>query len=88
LIALKLAWRNLKRNKRRTILTSSALAIGLTIMIISRGLLDGIDQQSIENLIKYDLSHMKAFAEGWLDQDFPDLDYIISGSDSLLKIIT
>ena len=87
MIAPRLAWRNLRRNRRRTALTISALAIGLTVLIISMGLLDGVDQQSIENLINYDLGYAKGFAKVWLDQDFPDLDYTISASDSLLGII-
>jgi ABC-type lipoprotein release transport system permease subunit len=85
--ALRLAKRNLRRNKRRTLLTASALAIGLTVLIISRGLLDGIDRQSIRNLILYETSYIKGFNRGWLDEDFPNLDYVIPASDSLLNLV-
>ncbi|MDP8239991.1 MAG: ABC transporter permease [Candidatus Hatepunaea meridiana] len=85
MIAFRLAWRNLKRNKRRTILTSSALAVGLTVLIISMGFLDGVDKQSIDNLVNYDTAHLKGFAKGRLDQDLPDLDYTIPHSDSLVN---
>jgi len=85
--AFRLAWRNLRRNKRRNILTASALAVGLIVLIIGRGVLDGIDQQSIDNLIHYELSYLKGFAPGWLDREYPDLEYAIPDSDSLLDAI-
>ena len=85
--AFRLAWRNLRRNKRRNILTASALAVGLIVLIIGRGVLDGIDQQSIDNLIHYELSCLKGFAPGWLDREYPDLEYAIPDSDSLLDAI-
>ena len=85
--AFRLAWRNLRRNKRRNILTGSALTIGLIVLIISRGFLDGVNQQSIENLVYYELSHVKGFARGWLDKEFPDLEFTIPASDSLLDVV-
>ena len=85
--AFRLAYRNLRRTKRRTILTASALMIGLTVLIFSMGMLDGIDKQSIDNLIFYDLAHLKGFTPGWIDQDFPDLDLAIGNSDSLLNVV-
>jgi len=86
-IAIRLAWRNLQRNRRRTVLTSSALAIGLTVLIVQLGLLDGTDQQSINNLVAYDVAHVKAFAPGYMDQDLPGLDHTLSGVDSLLSLL-
>jgi len=85
--AFRLAWRNLRRNKRRNILTGSALTVGLIVLILALGVLDGIDSQSIDNLIYYDLAHVKGFADGYLDQDFPDLEYTIQRADSLLTVV-
>lgn len=79
-----LAWRNLRRNRRRTILTASALCVGLTMMILSYSILDGTDAQSINNLVAYDLANVKAFTPGYLDEEFPDLDNIIENADSLI----
>lgn len=82
--ALRLAWRNLRRNKRRTTLTAIALIVGLCMFVISRALLDGVDSQSINNLINYDVSHLKAFAAEYKDQEFPSLDYVIENSSDVL----
>ncbi len=85
--AFRLAWRNLRRNKRRNILTGSALTVGLIVLIVALGFLDGIDSQSINNLIYYDLAHVKGFAHGYLDQDFPNLEHTIPRADSLLTVV-
>jgi len=85
---LHLAWRNLRRNKRRTLLTSIALTIGLIALINSRGMLNGIDQQSLQNLIDYDVAYGKGFAKGYLDTDFPGLDYTFQGADSLARCLS
>ncbi|NQT34927.1 ABC transporter permease [bacterium] len=87
MIALRLAYRNLRRNRRRTVLTASALTVGLIVLITMMGMLDGIDSQSIDNLIYYDLAHVKGFADGYLDEDFPDLEHTIPHADSLLNIV-
>lgn len=87
MIAPRLAWRNLRRNKRRTALTSISMCIGLAILIINRGMLDGIDNQSILNLTAYDVAHVKAFAPKYLDDDLPNLDYVITDADSLLSVV-
>ena len=84
---LRLAWRNLNRNRRRTLLTSSALTIGLVVLIIDLGLLDGIDLQSINNLVAYDVAHVKAFAPGYMDEELPGLDHTLSNVDSLLALL-
>ena len=47
----KLAFRNIFRFKRRTFITLSAVSIGLALLIISISLLNGIDKQSISNII-------------------------------------
>ncbi|HEB85363.1 MAG TPA: ABC transporter permease, partial [Bacteroidetes bacterium] len=81
---LRLAFRNLRRNRRRSLLTGIALGLGLFILVLMRGTLDGIQRQSILNLIRYDLAHVKAFAPGYLDEDFPGLDHVLLSADSLL----
>ncbi len=85
--ALRLAFRNLRRNRRRTILTGSALAVGLLVTVVMTGLLDGIDRQSINNLIAYDLASMKAFTPGYLDEDLPGLELTLSDPEGLLESV-
>ncbi|MCB9555015.1 MAG: ABC transporter permease [Deltaproteobacteria bacterium] len=56
----KLAWRNLGRNRRRTLITASALAIGTALTIAVIGLIDGMHAQLIHTLTRLDLGHLQA----------------------------
>lgn len=48
---LKIALRNIGRQKRRTILSAVTIAAGLTVFIFMDSMLTGIDRMSIDNLI-------------------------------------
>jgi putative ABC transport system permease protein len=67
-ILLKLAFRNVFRFKRRTFITFSAVSLGLAILIISLSLMNGIDKQSIYNIVNSQISHLKLFNKGYYDK--------------------
>ena len=48
-LLVKIGWRNLWRNPRGTLLTALALGLGLTLLLVSLGLLDGSHEQMIGN---------------------------------------
>ncbi|UGA56848.1 ABC transporter permease [Vibrio sp. VB16] len=50
---VKLAWRNLWRQKRRTFLTASALALALFLSLLVRTLQEGTYQANIENSARF-----------------------------------
>jgi len=85
---LKLAFRNVFRFKRRTFITLTAISIGLALLVISISLLDGIDQQSISNIINCQTSHIKIFHKGYFDRKdkFP-MDLTISRSEEVQDLI-
>jgi len=65
---LKLAFRNVFRAKKRTIITFSSVSVGLGLLIISICLMNGIDKQSISNIIHSQTSHLKLFKTGYFDK--------------------
>ena len=65
---LKLAFRNVFRAKKRTIITFSSISIGLGLLIITICLMNGIDKQSISNIIHSQTSHLKLFKSGYFDK--------------------
>lgn len=67
-ILLKLAFRNVFRAKKRTIITFSSVSIGLGLLIISICLMNGLDKQSISNIIHSQTSHLKLFKTGYFDK--------------------
>lgn len=48
---LLLAWRNLARHRRRTVITMLALAFSIAVLIFMDSMLRGIDQESQRNLV-------------------------------------
>lgn len=49
-LLLRMAWRNLFRNTRRTVITGSAVAVGLAALILSLALFEGVNAQMEERL--------------------------------------
>lgn len=72
----RLGWRNLKRNRRRTWITASTVALAVLLLQFSTALLIGVEQQSFDNLINYQTGHAKIYANGYFEErdEFP-LDY-------------
>jgi len=65
---IKLAFRNVFRFKRRTFITFTAVSLGLAILIVVLSLLNGVDKQSIENLVNSQTSHLKIFKKGYFEK--------------------
>ncbi|MBD3610502.1 MAG: ABC transporter permease [Gammaproteobacteria bacterium] len=64
----KIAHRNLWRNKRRSIITLSAISIGLAALIFVWGFVDGMNEQTIENSTTYLTGHIKVHKKGFHDE--------------------
>lgn len=69
----KMAFLNLARYKKRTMITAGAIAYGLLMLIIMRSLLTGIDSESITNLRLYETATGRIMVPGyWEDREtFP-----------------
>jgi putative ABC transport system permease protein len=73
LLLVKIAWRNLWRNPRGTLLTALALGLGLTLLLISLGLLDGSHEQMIGNAVRFGTGHVVIQARGYQDTGSQEL---------------
>ena len=65
---LYLAWRNLWRNPRRTLIAMAAVALGYVMLITLASLLEGMRQQMVENGTSLSLSHLQVHAPSY----YPD----------------
>jgi ABC-type lipoprotein release transport system permease subunit len=74
LLLVKISWRNLWRNPRGTALTVLALGLGLALLLISLGLLDGGHEQTIADGVRLGPGDVVIQAKG----------YQASNSDELL----
>src|SRR5580704_8803930 len=67
LLLVRIGWRNLWRNPRGTLLTALALGLGLTLLLVSLGLLDGGHEQMIANAVRFGTGHVVVQAQGYRD---------------------
>jgi len=73
LLLVKIGWRNLWRNPRGTLLTALALGLGLTLLLISLGLLDGSHEQMIGDGVRFGTGHVVVQAQGYQDTGSQEL---------------
>lgn len=62
---LRLAWRNIWRHRRRTIIIVSAMGFGLSLMMMYDGLVDGFNQAIYGNAIKVLGGNIQVHAGGY-----------------------
>lgn len=68
LFLLKLSWKNIWRNKRRTLLTVNAIALGVTFLIWGQNYYDSFHEQLIQNVIQYHSGHLSVSLPHYEDE--------------------
>ena len=68
MILVKVAWRNLWRNPRRTLITMFSMAFGLTFMIVSNALMIGMADQMVYYATALNTGHIQLHREGYLEK--------------------
>jgi len=80
---LKLAWRNIFRNRRRTFLTGLIIGIGLAAMIFVDAYVVGMKDTMISSATSSFLGHAQIHREGF--QDSQDADLTIARADQVVE---
>lgn len=80
-MVIRLAFRNLSRNRKRTILTTTGLSVGLIVLILAFGMMDGFTTDSVRLMMDYEVAHVKGYAQGYLEEDIKDLSMLIDHSN-------
>ncbi len=62
---LKIAWRSIWRNRRRTLISMSAVGIGLLLVITYSGILAGVLSDAKQQLDNVGMGHVEITAVGW-----------------------
>ncbi|MBN2039665.1 MAG: ABC transporter permease [Spirochaetes bacterium] len=78
-----MGWRNLWRNKRRSLVVISSISLGIFVMIFAMGFMNGFNVQMVENTIKTSLGHIAIHRKGF--QDDMKLDYNFKITDTILQ---
>lgn len=73
---LRLAWRNLWRNPRRTAIVLAAVAIGIAGSLLSMAVNYGMVDQMVRTAIETELGHIQIHAVGW--EEDPKLERMLA----------
>jgi len=88
---MRFAFKNIWRYKRRTIITFTAISIGIVAFIFMDSLLKGIHYESLRNFIDYESSHLKIYNKEFYkemsDDGFLPLDKAIDNYESVENLI-
>lgn len=83
---ITLAWKNLSRYRKRTIITAAALAFGLGLYIFMDSMLLGAEIESERNLIWYETASARIMHQDyWAEKDSLPLKYALDNTDELLE---
>ncbi len=77
-----LAWRNLGRNRRRSLITGSALAFGMALCIAAFGITDGLNAQMLRSLTRYELGHVQVHPREVVEE--PESRALLAAPEALL----
>jgi ABC-type lipoprotein release transport system permease subunit len=85
---LTLSWKNLSRHRKRTIITASAIAFGLSMYLFLDSWLLGAELDSERNLIWYETSSARVHnSDYWENRDRMELKHVISQPDRVVQEI-
>lgn len=91
MIFIKLAWRNIWRNKKRSIIVLISIIIGLVAIIFFEALSVGLTNQMVDNQIGIHTAHIQIHKYGFNDQKLiqnylPHSDHLFSDLQALKEI--
>ncbi len=64
---MMMGWRNLWRQKRRSLVVMSSMAIGIFALVLAVGFMNGVMRQLVENTINTSLGHVAVHRKGFHD---------------------
>jgi ABC-type lipoprotein release transport system permease subunit len=85
LMLARLAWRNVLRNRRRSIITMVSISIGLAALTFLWGTLDGENRAMVENTTRYLASDVQVHVKGYHDD--PSLDLAMAEAAPVTQAI-
>ncbi|MEE9614512.1 MAG: ABC transporter permease, partial [Thermodesulfobacteriota bacterium] len=65
MIVLKMAWRNVWRNLRRSLITVSAIGFGLSVLLFQQSLVTGFQDRLVENSVRLHSGHIQVHKSGY-----------------------
>ena len=82
---LKIAWLNIWRNKRRTLITAASIFFAVMLAILLRSMTDGIYENMIHNFVSYSSGYLQIHQKGYWDEQ--SIDNTFEENKELNKIL-
>ena len=82
-VLLALAWRNVRRNRRRSLITVLSIAVGLAALTFLWAFIDGGNGQMVENTTRYLAGDAQVHLRGYHED--PKLDLAIPEADPVVR---
>ena len=79
MLYIKLGWRNIWRNKKRSLVVISSIWVGIFAMLIMMALMNGMNYQMIDNTISTSLGHISIHRDGFMDNIKASYTFTSSG---------
>jgi len=80
-----LAWRNIWRNKKRSIISISSVLFAVVIALVTRSMQLGSYEKMIDNSVSFYTGYIQIHAKGYWDKRSFDQTFILT--DSLLEVV-
>ena len=84
-VLLLLAWRNVRRNRRRSFITILSIALGLAALTFLWGFIDGMNAQMVENTTRYLAGDVQVHEKGY--HNAPSLDLAIAQASPVVQTV-
>ena len=85
MMLIKLAWRNIWRNKKRSIITITAIVIAVFLAVVMRSLQLGVYDNMIQNIVGSYSGHIQIHSNGYWEEQ--TIDNAFEYNDSLIDKI-
>ncbi len=85
---IQMAVRNIKRNKRRTVLSIISVGLSIMLVVVLQGLVDGLVENIIKNSIKNETGHIRITTKKYFEEiNSPSSQQIVYNPESVLGYI-
>lgn len=74
-IIFLLSWRNVWRNRRRSVVVIFSIGLGILTMFFMMGLMNGMNYQMLDNTISTSLGHVSVHKENFMDNVKPSYSF-------------
>jgi putative ABC transport system permease protein len=85
MLFFNMAWRNVWRNRRRSLLTVMAISLGLGFNIFMRAIGDGFHEQMVDNSVRSHIGHLVVHRAGYHDD--PGINRTLPGPGEVSKAV-